>query len=136
MSRIYVGEKLVWEKDTLCEYGDLSDYEITSFISYFYSENCRDVDISLSLDSARIALDLRRDPLCSSYFSGGIAAATDTIIVGGYVLEGNSLNGNIYCDLELSIGGWRIIPRYGYSTIGTVPIIQVTNGVITYVEYY
>ena len=24
MSRIYVGEKLVWEKDTLCEYGDLT----------------------------------------------------------------------------------------------------------------
>lgn len=130
MSRIYVGDKLVWQKSDVCEYGDLSNYNVIVINSSYASVNCGSYAIT-SLTTAKQALDDWRTPSCNSTFGGTLCAIID-ITINNYVLHAQ------YPDIilcEVMTGDvWRILGTN--FTTGNAPIVHIENGVITYVEYY
>ncbi len=134
MQKIYVGENLVWEKDS-CIYGLLSDY------TKIYMTNIIKCDALysqfISLSTAKSSLDWYRS--CSGVHSVILTyyiAIDYPAAVNGYILT--TRNGNPQCYLSPVDDSYMILASSSTDPLhlGTVPIIRVQKGIITYVEVY
>lgn len=137
IGKIYVGSNLVWEKES-CQYGDINNFDnllqdLRITITY---NNCNPVSI-VDATSGRLALDRARDVGCDyvggSFSSGYIRDQTD-IVVGDYLLD---YKVPVSCTLyNYSSHSWFVVRIDGGYPLNETPIIEVTDGIITYIEYY
>ena len=118
-----------------CEYGNLNEFtHVAGGFSYnFIFSNCPSIYELTSLEDCHYVLDSYRSGCTYSQGSSGSIGYTDSLAVGHYVLDGV---GGVKCKLRnFGVGAfWFVSTPMG--AIGNVAIMQITNGVITYIEYY
>ena len=131
----FSGAKKLLLQQNYCEYGNLNEFthEAGGFSHNFIFSNCPSIYELTSLEDCHYVLDSYRSGCTYSQGSSGSIGYTDSLAVGHYVLDGV---GGVKCELRnFGVGAfWFVSTPMG--AIGNVAIMQITNGVITYIEYY
>lgn len=128
-------KKLLLQQGEYCQYGNLANYTnyTLTWISSTFG-NCSDVTIT-DLATAKQLIDNKRN--CT--IGGGTAFPSwyYTLNIGSYILH--ALYQPTVCDGSLADqDGWTVLApnSSSFTPIGSIPIIRLENGVITYIEYY
>jgi len=128
-------KKLLLQQGEYCKYGNLANY--TNYGATWYTSgfgNCNEVTIT-DLITARVFLDRKRT--CTVATGGYGPSWYYTLSIGSYILNGSS-QPTICDDVFQYQDRWTVLTPDGdtFTPIGSIPIIRLENGVITYIEYY
>lgn len=131
-------KKLLLQQE--CQY-DLSSYPAYTYFNYYYESSVCSIPPTTinSLISAKQALDNIRNcgPLnCTRGFHLGYFNSYPPLTVGKTIIMGSFENGiHPICESFPSGDFWGFATVSNFD-VGTVPIVHIENGIITYLERY